>query len=365
MRKRSAKETVGHNFETKRRCLSKKNSSKWTPSKIEDLPVELWWRILSYVDGESIYNSFNNLNGHIDKMLFDPRFSIHLSVNHLNQSIVSRFDQKQIYSLRVDYHKLTSLNFVDPNRFARLRCLSLVHIEHDQLQSLSRSLTAPLNRLSIESNCAKYLSRILLLYFPTVSKINLDSNEHEFLVKLSDREINVQSAIERLFLRGQMKLAKFYRLSSLTPKLRSFAIADGGLHQADYWLDEHLIRRTSLPSALSNLRIRIFDDDLSFTNLEHLVPKTLESLSIFGSTADDDLQDYLSSDNWRRLISRSSCQKFRIRLDLSSYFDPGDFLGLQRTLSRFRNDAFFRHVTIRSKQFFVTVQGSIENYRQI
>lgn len=98
---------------------------------------------------------------------------------------------------------------------------------------------------------------------------------------------------------------------------------------------------------------------MSFSNLERLIPADLRHLRVSGSMADDDLDEYLSPANWIRLMSRCSTQLRGVQLDLSSYFDPSDASGLQKTLNKFRRTAFFRDVAIQSKNFLVTLQGSI------
>lgn len=99
---------------------------------------------------------------------------------------------------------------------------------------------------------------------------------------------------------------------------------------------------------------------MSFINLEKLIPKNIRYIIISGSIADDDLNDYLSSINWIRLISNSSKNLQRIKLDISSYYDPSDSSGLQKTLSKFRKNSFFSNTIIQSKNFFITIKGYIE-----
>ncbi|CAF3192159.1 unnamed protein product [Rotaria sp. Silwood2] len=76
--------------------------------------------------------------------------------------------------------------------------------------------------------------------------------------------------------------------------------------------------------------------------------------------ADDDLEDYLSSTNWIRLMSLCSNKLSRIKLDISSYLDPNDSSGLQKTLSKFRKNSFFRNTIIQSKNFLITIKGYIQ-----
>jgi hypothetical protein len=99
---------------------------------------------------------------------------------------------------------------------------------------------------------------------------------------------------------------------------------------------------------------------MSFSNLERLIPKNVRYIKVSGSMADDDLDDYLSSTNWIRLMSNCSDNLHCIKLDISSYFDPSDSSGLQKTLSKFRKNRFFRHTTIHSKNFLITVKGFLQ-----
>ena len=99
---------------------------------------------------------------------------------------------------------------------------------------------------------------------------------------------------------------------------------------------------------------------MSFSNLERLIPKSAHSIRISGSMADDDFEDYISSENWLRLMSNCSDHLQRINLDLSSYFDPSDSSGLQKTLAKFRRNPFFRHTTIQSRNFFITIKGYVQ-----
>lgn len=145
------------------------------------------------------------------------------------------------------------------------------------------------------------------------------------------------------------------------PNLRFLSVINGGVHQCDYWIDENIICHQKFPSHLTSLHINICDDDMSFSNLERLIPSTIRYLTISGSMADDDLNDYLCSANWIRLMSRCSNELQRIKLDLSSYFDPSDSSGLKKTLSKFRKNSFFRNTTIQSKSFFITIQGYIQS----
>ena len=125
-------------------------------------------------------------------------------------------------------------------------------------------------------------------------------------------------------------------------------------------MDEQLVARRHFPRHLSSMHIEIWDEDLTFVNLQRLLPDHLRHLSICGSLADDDLQDYLNVSHWREMFHRRPTQLQRIQLDLSSYFDLNDSHGLRTMLRTFRKERFFRHVKIRSDNFAIEMRGFVE-----
>lgn len=139
---------------------------------------------------------------------------------------------------------------------------------------------------------------------------------------------------------------------------------NGGIHQCDYWIDDCHISPEEFPLNLCYLHLNIHDDDMTFVNLERLIPKSVRRVKITGSMADDDFEDYICSTNWIRLMSKCSNNLQRIYLDISSYYDPSDSSGLQKTLANFRRNAFFRHTKIQSKNFFITIKGYIQPDQQ-
>ena len=155
-------------------------------------------------------------------------------------------------------------------------------------------------------------------------------------------------------------MKRFFYVIFKVPNLRSLSVINGGIHQCDYWLDDHFISPEKFPPNLLFLHLKIHDDDLSFSNLERLIPKSARYMKISGSMADDDFDDYISSTNWIRLMSHCSNNLQRIKLDLSSYFDPSDPSALQKTLAKFRRNSFFRNTIIQSKNFFITIRGYIQ-----
>ncbi|CAF1046098.1 unnamed protein product [Adineta ricciae] len=325
-------------------------------SHIEDLCGEIWFEIFIYFDGYSLIHSFSNLNSSIDSLLSDYRLPIHYNVFNSNFHLPTPLNYNQIVSLHIDYSSINKNYLIDLNLFVRLRSLSLFYINEEQLVKLTENPLTNLCQISVRSKLTKFLLKFILIYFPQVKRVKLNSMGKEYLLK-SFPHNPIPNTIEYLTLQGRIKLAKLFRLWPHVPNLHSFSMLDEGIHQCDYWIDEKLISRQNFPQNLSILHLTIGDDDLSFCNFERLIPKTTRYLTVSGSIADDDFAEYLSSNNWIRLMSNCSSGLQRIKLDLTSYFDPNDSSGLQKTLLKFRKNPFFRHTTIQSKNFFLTLKG--------
>ncbi|CAF3261685.1 unnamed protein product [Rotaria sp. Silwood2] len=353
---RQQNERDDSNYKSKKQ---KKNFSK-IKSKIEDLSGEIWFELFAYFDGQSIINSFSKLNSSIESLLNDYRLPIHLNILCSNLFVPYPLYSNQIISIKIDYSHISNNQIIDISLFIRLRSLSLISINDEQLETISKYSLINLRQISIESTCAKSIIKIISIYFPNVIRMILNSMQKEFLVKPFHNQTIKISQIEKLTLDGRIKLAKLARLWSFVPNLRSLSVINGGVHQCDYWMDEYIISHQIFPSHLSFIHINICDDDMSFSNLEKLIPKSVRYLIISGSMADDDLEDYLSSTNWIRLMSLCSNKLSRIKLDISSYLDPNDSSGLQKTLSKFRKNSFFRNTIIQSKNFLITIKGYIQ-----
>ncbi|CAF1052065.1 unnamed protein product [Adineta steineri] len=359
LRKRSlTKDFTNNNYKYK--LKKQKNDNSKRQSHIEDLSGEIWFELFAYFDGQSLINVFSQLNSYITSLLSDYRLPIHLNILCSNFQIPSLFNTNQIVSLTIDYSYINDDNQkLHINSFIRLRSLCLIYINDEQLEKVSQFPLNNLCQISIRAKCARFITKIISIYFPNVNRLILNSMEKEFLVKPFQHD-KTKNRIEKLTLNGRIKLAKLFRLWSFVPNLRSLSLINGGVHQCDYWMDENIISHKNFPPNLSFMHINICDDDMSFSNLERLIPKSIRYLILSGSMADDDLNDYLSSTNWIRLISNCSNKLNYIKLNISSYYDPSDSTGLRKLLLDFRNNSFFHNTIIKSQNFFITINGYIK-----
>lgn len=182
-------------------------------SRIEDFPGEIWFELFSYFNGQSLLNNFSQLNSSIESYLNDYRLPIHWNISTSNFVCPSLFNVNQIVSLTLDYSNIESDEFIDIQSFVRLRSLRLLLINEEQLEKLSQCRLNDLYQVSIRSKCARFLIKILLIYFPHVYRMELNSMKKEFLIKSFDYPSN-KTQITNLVLHGTIKLAKLFCLWS-------------------------------------------------------------------------------------------------------------------------------------------------------
>ena len=95
-------------------------------------------------------------------------------------------NSNQIVSLYLDYSYINNNEIIDISSFIRLRSLSLLKINDEQLEKVSQFSLNNLYEISIKSKCAKFLTKIISNYFVNVKRMKLNSINKEFIVKSSD-----------------------------------------------------------------------------------------------------------------------------------------------------------------------------------
>jgi hypothetical protein len=182
-------------------------------SKIEDLSGEVWFELFAYFDGQSLINCFSQLNSSIESFLSDYRLPIHLNILCSNYLLPSPLNSNQIISLSINYSHINMNQIIDISSFIRLRSLCLMFINDEQLEKTSQFSLDNLRQISIQSKYAKFITKILSIYFPNVKRMILNSMEKEFIVKSFQCD-KTKNQIEKLILNGTIKLVKLFRLWS-------------------------------------------------------------------------------------------------------------------------------------------------------
>jgi hypothetical protein len=182
-------------------------------SEIEDLSGEVWFELFAYFDGQSLINTFSQLNSSIELLLNDYRLPIHLNILCSNLIIPFPLNSNQIISLCINYSDVNKNKIINISSFNRLYSLNLMFINDEQLEKTSQFLLNNLRQITIQSKCAKLITKIISIYFPNVNKIKLNSLGKEFIVKSFEHN-KTKNQIEKLILDGTIKLVKLFRLWS-------------------------------------------------------------------------------------------------------------------------------------------------------
>lgn len=177
------------------------------------MPGEIWFELFSYFDGQSLLNHFSPINSSIESYLNDHRLPIHFNISSSDFLCPSLFNVNQIISLSLNYSNVKSDEFIDISSFIRLRSLRLLFINDEQLEKMSQCRLNDLYQISIRSKYARFLIKILIIYFPRVYRMELNSMRKEFLIKSFDYPSN-KTQIRNLILDGTIKLAKLFCLWS-------------------------------------------------------------------------------------------------------------------------------------------------------
>jgi len=119
----------------------------------------------------------------------------------------------QIVSICINYSLIDNNEIIDISSFIRLRSLCLILINDEQLEKISKLLLNNLCQISIQSKCARFITKIISIYFPNVNRIILNSMGKEFIVKSFEHNKR-KNEIEKLILDGTIKLVKLFRLWS-------------------------------------------------------------------------------------------------------------------------------------------------------
>ena len=175
--------------------------------------------LFSYFDGQELIESFSLLNSSLQLFLNDYRLLLHLNISSVNYSIPSLFNVNQIISVNLNYSQLKSDEFIDLSSFNRLRSLSLLFVNDYQLEKTSQCPLNHLDQIVIQSKSARFITKIMSMYFPRVRQMKLNSMEKEFLVKSLEHDPS-QNQIRILMLDGTIKLAKLFRLWSFVREYR-------------------------------------------------------------------------------------------------------------------------------------------------
>ena len=182
---------------------------------IEHFPIELWLEIFHYFNGELLLKSFLNLNHLINSILINEYLSIYWICNWNKEENFSLkyFHFNQIRYLTIHFEKFDKEIIFNFNQLKQLHSLNLIQINQKQIISLSQTLTKSLQYLSIQSEFVKNLFEILIIYFPNVNQMKLNSMNKQFQIRIQKNFHRINSSqIQSLTLFGRIKMANLFSL---------------------------------------------------------------------------------------------------------------------------------------------------------
>ena len=278
----------------------------------EDLPNEIIYEILGYLDIDQINEAFSNLNQRFDHLLTYSPLSIRVDLAPMSKSTFLQYHQKIIEPNR---HRIASLRLPDvftvnlifsPSRyikeFIRLEALILENIDanffkdilFDHLTSLLtlRSLVLVFN--GPISNKTAFYRGILRLPALKYCKLSFEViSQSNFLC----RATNESSPIEHLIIENDANLDELYSVLSYLPQLRRLSWQK--LSALDY--KQTIVERMELKH-LTHLTLEL--RHANFNQFETMIIDHFPHLEVLHLSTSFN-REYLDEDRWERLIACS------------------------------------------------------------
>ncbi|UJR16969.1 hypothetical protein I4U23_003867 [Adineta vaga] len=247
-------------------------------SSIERLPVEIWFIILSQIDGNDVRKAFSNLNTFFTSLLNSPRLRICLNIKTggCNVFKASRipFCPETFEALHANLYGTSDLLlFLDSiSSFPNLRSLSL-HIRRQKNYLLLQSLLPQVPSLQyLAVSCAMFnfnksveplFNRIFQLPQLRICKIRLSRN----VFYSSDSELNlaISTSLRRFHLDASIPSASIHRLVQCMPSLRALNV-HLYRHDMDGWSE------FSLPQITKRACTIFMGRHICFENLAKAAP---------------------------------------------------------------------------------------------
>ena len=274
---------------------------------LEDLPVELWISIFSYLEAHDLLQAFSNLNYYFDQIISSNYILFHvrlgkISSNPLNYSTQSYWPDpvlNRIVSLQpMDLYKTSHIP-----EFLRWHCTKLTHLKSLKVKLRSRETSAicsafqhlaSLELLAI--NCVPNQLLInAILSTPSIRVCHVD-----FLQALTelDPETEAMSNIERfsITLRNDKHNSLIYLFLNHMPKLQRLEI-----HSPEVYFDNRSSPFTMPLFQLPKLRViklnwsLMYCDPRFFESLHHIMP-TLQRFEL------NITYNYLAEDFFENLV---------------------------------------------------------------
>ncbi|CAF4517477.1 unnamed protein product [Rotaria socialis] len=324
----------------------------------EDLPNEIFFLILQYLDMYHTYQAFFNINKRFHHLLSKANMEVNTSIT------MSKFNFQHFYNDMIipNTNRITVLRISDPfiaaifitpshliSSFICLKKLVLDNISinsFDEIVNNSSVVFPELNTLIVYPNDVEYETKILR----TPIYYHLDKN--------------VISTIEHLVLNIYFPYNAFYDVVHRIHKLRSLSI--DLLNDSEYPNEQYI--NYNLPSFENLKRVCLKLQKIRFNKFEDIVRKCFKFVEVLFISIEDD-EEYLYAERWEKLIS-SHMQNLRIfdiyhnGVQLQNQLDYDELIHAFTSSFWIEKHWFFTHQHDCSQSFNIKDFHSTQPYRR-
>ncbi|CAF4393426.1 unnamed protein product [Rotaria socialis] len=345
----------------------------------EDLPNEIFFLILQYLDMYHTYQAFFNINKRFHHLLSKANMEVNTSIT------MSKFNFQHFYNDMIipNTNRITVLRISDPfiaaifitpshliSSFICLKKLVLDNISinsFDEIVNNSSVVFPELNTLIVYPDDGSILLHFL---YRTLASLKLKYFKVEYETKILRTPIyyhldkNVICTIEHLVLNIYFPYNAFYDVVHRIHKLRSLSI--DLLNDSEYPNEQYI--NYNLPSFENLKRVCLKLQKIRFNKFEDIVRKCFKFVEVLFISIEDD-EEYLYAERWEKLIS-SHMQNLRIfdiyhnGVQLQNQLDYDELIHAFTSSFWIEKHWFFTHQHDCSQSFNIKDFHSTQPYRR-
>jgi hypothetical protein len=297
-------------------------------TKFEDLPNEVLYEILDYLDTCHAFEAFFYLNTRFQYLLINCPLFLKIDLSCISKS---RFEDCCTYIIQRNIHRILSLRFSNPlildlffslftlnSSFIQLESIIFTQINFEKLEPIlvNFSLLPRLYSLTINNNievCDSSKIYRLIFDLPVLKSCIISPKFYGGSLSLNIAKEST-SSIEYLSINRHCSLNQFLTLLSYTPKLRR--LSNLSISETP---NTNLSYLSMISPKLSHISLKLWR--MSFESFKCFSSKLFFHLEVLNiCTRADDY--YLIAERWEQLII-NSIPNLRI-FDFQHYWEPVD-----------------------------------------
>lgn len=324
--------------------------------KFEDLPNEVLYEMLDYLDSCDAFEAYYYLNSRFQYLLINSPLLLKLDLSCISKS---KFKDCCSYLIKENLSRILSLHFSNPltldlflslfklnSSFIKLESIIFTQINFEKLESILLNLTflPHLYSLTINNNievCDSSQIYRLIFDLPVLKSCIISPKFYGGSLSLNLAKESI-SSIEYLSINRHCSLNQFLALLSYTPKLRrlsNLSISETPNTNLNYL--------SLISPKLTHISIKLWR--MSFESFKYFSLKLFSHLEVLNiCTRADDY--YLIAERWEQLII-NSMPNLRI-FDFQHYWEPVDNSDVEQDTYHRLIDRFTSAFWINRQWFF-------------